>query len=158
MKISETHGQLLGQVQKKTQKPGDQENQFQKVMDQVLLEKGKTEKGHPKGHLDPITEGIQLVERPGNMEKSTVQGPRTQLINEIRQALDVVDYYAAKLADSSLPISDMSPLVTHMEDRLDNLRAMEVDPGTPDKLRTIISDLVITIGTEIAKFRRGDYA
>jgi hypothetical protein len=38
------------------------------------------------------------------------------------------------------------------------LRRMEVDPGLPEKLKPIVSDLGLTIGKEVAKFKRGDYS
>ena len=82
---------------------------------------------------------------------------RGQVIGALGETLDLVDFYASKLGDSSLPASGLTPLIDHLEDRLKMLEDMESAAEIPEKMSSVLSDLKITIGTEIAKFRRGDY-
>ncbi|MBN2062671.1 MAG: hypothetical protein JW882_19880 [Deltaproteobacteria bacterium] len=82
---------------------------------------------------------------------------RGQLVKELYETLDLIDFYSERLADISKPSSELDSLLGHLEDRIDSLRLREADPGTPEKLKSIISGISVTMGTEIAKFRRGDY-
>ena len=79
------------------------------------------------------------------------------LVDELLETLDLVDFYSSKLADSSISSSGLTPLINHLEDRMEGLKGMESAPETSEKLRSVISDMVITIGAEVAKFKRGDY-
>ncbi len=110
------------------------------------------------GSIEPAAGGVHILHGAEKSPEPLGMIERKQVIEELRQTLDLVDFYAAKLADSSLPARGMSPLISHLEDRLDALQGMESSPNLPEKLRPILSDVVITIGTEIARFRRGDYA
>jgi hypothetical protein len=52
----------------------------------------------------------------------------------------------------------LSPLIGHLEEKMEALSHLESNPDFPGSLRPVVSDLLVTVGTEIAKFKRGDYA
>ena len=100
--------------------------------------------------------GRYAVPSPAQAENyDPAQFKKTQL--EIEQTLDLVGFYAEKLGDPSFSAQGLTPLVDHLEERMEFLRSVESRPGLPDRVRPIISGLTLTIGTEVAKFRRGDY-
>ncbi|MFO8156458.1 MAG: hypothetical protein R6U87_10745 [Thiohalospira sp.] len=157
MKITETqHGQVQGSgTGKSTNKV--EEGRFQKIMEQVVHKSSAQGTGVERAIGMPVPDGIQII--PG-LEKSSAAhsgGAKDMLLGEIRDTLDMIDHYASGLGDTSIPASDMKPLMEHLEGRLESLQRMEAAPELPDKLRSVVSDLVITIGTEAARFGRGDY-
>ncbi len=79
-------------------------------------------------------------------------------LREVEGALEMVGYYADKLADPDLKTEALEPLVTHLEERLHGLSLLDREGPLDGTLKGIISDLNINLGTEIAKFRRGDYS
>lgn len=157
MKVYEGQIPVLPGSPKDAQKKAAGESDFQKIMDQARVEFHKKEQSPAKGVTGPV-ESIQLTSGPDHVVNPGGISERKELIRELQTTLDLVDFYAVKLADSKLATSAISPLVSHLEDRLEVMRNMESNPGLPDKLRPVIADMVITIGTEIAKFRRGDYS
>ena len=83
---------------------------------------------------------------------------RERVIGLLEETLDLVDFYAGKLGDPASPVRGLGPLVEHLEERLEGLKGIQSTPGVPEGLQPILSDLALTLGTEIAKFKRGDYA
>jgi hypothetical protein len=156
MKITDAQqGQVPGPVDGKSTRRSD-EGGFQKVMEQVA-QKDRGGTGAPGAAGAPPPDGVQIV--PGLERVDGVQsgGPKEMLLTEIRETLDVIDHYAADLGNRNLSTAEMRPLVEHLEGRLEGLRRMEKDGELPETVRNVVSDLVITIGTEVAKFGRGDY-
>ena len=158
MKIYEGQGSILQQTHKNMDKKGPKETGFKEIMDQTMLKTGKKGNIDPHRNLEPPLDGIRIHHGAGEIGEPFKMVEKQQVIGEIQQTLDIIDFYAAKLADSSLSISGITPLIGHLEDKMETLRSMESAAGMPEKLRPIISDMVITIGTEIAKFKRGDYS
>lgn len=157
MKVYKGQGPVLPQPNKDVNKKGTGEDGFQKIMDQVRSQTEKQGEITGRENLGPVPDGIQIVHGADRINEPLNMAERKQVLEELKQTLDIVDFYAARLADSSLSINGINPLIGHLEDRLEILRNMESAPGMPEKLRPVISDMVITIGTEIAKFKRGDY-
>lgn len=158
MKVYEGQGSVLQPAHKNMNKKGPKESDFQQIMDQTRLQPEKKGDLALYGNLEPVADGIHIHHGAEKINEPLKMVGREQVMEEIKQALDIIDFYAAKLADSSLSISGITPLIGHLEDKMETLRSMASTPGMPEKLRPIISDMVITIGTEIAKFRRGDYS
>ncbi|MFO7784303.1 MAG: hypothetical protein ACQET7_08645 [Thermodesulfobacteriota bacterium] len=158
MKITDVqHGQVPGSVSEKNTAHRGEEGRFQKIMEQVAGKDRVQGVGVQSALGMPAPDGVQLIpglEKPGAAHSG---GAKDMLLGEIRETLDMIDRYAAGLGNTSMPASDMKPLVEHLEGRLESLRRMEAAPELPDKLRSVVSDLVITIGMETAKFGRGDY-
>jgi hypothetical protein len=48
-------------------------------------------------------------------------------------------------------------MIDHLEDRLLRLEEMTSSTVLPDSLKTLLDETMTVMGTEIAKFRRGDY-
>lgn len=156
MKIHENQGLILPNNANKAHKNGAQEDEFQKIMDQVQAGAMKSEETANPGSIAPQSLDVRILQRteqPG----SSIQ-VKEIVLNELRNTLDLVDFYAEKLENTSLPVTDLAPLIEHLDERLKNLQNMESTKGLPDKLRPIVNDVVVTLGTEIAKFRRGDYS
>ena len=156
MKVYEGPGPVLPKAENDVKKKGAGEGDFQKLMQEASLQtEAKEGKANHSIHQLPPS-GIQIVKGVEGIQETPKELERKQVINELQQTLDLVDFYAEKLADSSLPASGMNPLIDHLEDRLSNLQSMETSPEMPEPLKPVISDMLLTIGTEIAKFRRGE--
>lgn len=157
MKITDTqHGQIPNSLKEKSGAGRGEEGRFQKIMDQVASRdlKGAVVQGAPGM---PVPGGVQIIqglERPAAVHSL---GAKDMLLGEIRETLDMVERYAANLGNVNMRASDMKPLVEHLQGRLESLRRTEANPELPEKLRAVVSELVLTIGTETARFGRGDY-
>jgi hypothetical protein len=159
MKISENHGSIIeGQI-KKADKKHAEDAGFNRVMDQVMSREGSTgAQAVPNAPSIPPADGIQIMTGVSRKEALSQNDFRNQAIAQIQEALDLVDFYAEKLGDTKLPVSGMSGLVEHLEGRLEGLKSLESQPEVPAGLRSILNGVTTTLGAEIAKFKRGDYA
>ena len=158
MKISEIHpGQIPDAKVQTPDKTANDGQSFQSIMEQVSG--GEGNKGTPVGGPETVFPGqeVQIIPGVGKVESTQESAQKTQILGAIEETLDTVDAYAAALRNGSLSTSDIEPLVEHLETRLEGLRQVEADPELPEGLRTVVSDLALTIGTEVAKFGRGDY-
>ena len=156
MKITDAQqGQIPGRVDGKSTRRND-EGGFQKVMEQVA-QKDRGAAGAPGVAGAPPPDGVQIVPGLEKVDGVHAGGPKEMLLREIRETLDVIDHYAADLGNRNLSTAEMRPLVEHLEGRLEGLRRMEKAGELPEAVRDVVSDLAITIGTEVAKFGRGDY-
>ena len=157
MKINEGKGINVSQDITQTQSRKSVDGEFQKIMEQAI-QVGDNKGAARANVIDPLLNGIKLLSgtkgidaQPHSMEKQVV-------INELQETMDLVDFYASKLADPAKPLSTIDPLIGHLEQRLENLKTIESAPELPDQLKPIISDMVITIGTEITKYKSGSYS
>lgn len=158
MKITETrHGQPPESSLKKTGNSSSTGTSFQKVMEQ-MNHQGQASTTETKGMSPALPpDGVQIIKGPEPVHNSLPSERKEMVLRELGETLDMIDSYAAGLKNSSIPASDMKPLMEHLEGRMENLAHMQADPDLPEGLRTIISDLAVTIGAEVAKFERGDY-
>ena len=157
MKVYEGQGPLLPQNNKTTPKKGSEGTDFQKIMDQAKSQTGHKGVIAHKENVGSIPEGVQIIHRANRPDAPVDIQEKKQLLDNLKETLDIIDFYAKKLRDRSFSVTGITPLVSHLEDRLNTLKDVESSPRTPEKLRPIVSDMVITIGTEVAKFKRGDY-
>ena len=157
MKIYEGQGPVLEQAKTKPSQKGAEEIDFKTIMDQTLrgAERGKEPGGNP---LVPPPGCVEILQGANGIEISAEHVEKRKIISAIQQTLDLVEFYAGKLGDPSVSAQGMTPLVDHLEEKMELLRGVGSSPGLPDRVRPLISDLTLTIGTEVAKFRRGDYA
>jgi hypothetical protein len=157
MKVYENQGLIQPTHAKKAHKNGAKDEEFQKIMDQaqaagVMKDEDASVVAAP---IAPQPQGVQILQ---GAEKSVqTLKAKEMVLNELRTTLDLVDFYAEKLGNTSLPITGFAPLIEHLDERLQNLQGMQADPELPQKLKPIVNDVVVTLGTEIAKFKRGDY-
>lgn len=158
MKISEIHpGPIPDATVRTPDKTGSSGESFQRIMEQVTYPEGN--KGVCVGGPGAVLpgQGVEITPGVGKAGPSQARAQQAQLLRAIEETLDTVDAYAAVLRNGALSTSDMKPLVEDLESRLEGLRQVETDPELPEGLRTVVSDLSLTIGTEMAKFGRGDY-
>ena len=103
---------------------------------------------------------VQIIDQPisiTQINESTESSQKGQLLDSIKDTLDLIDFYAGKLSDESFPTENLSSLVDQLDERLGSIKEMSSMEGIPEKLKPVISDVAVTIGTEIERYRRGDY-
>jgi hypothetical protein len=157
MKVYEGQGPLFHQTNNCINKKGEKGSDFQKIMEELNSKPDPSRVNPGKENIVPLEGGVQILYGVENTVGSQNSAKELPLVAELQETLDLIDFYSSKLADSSISSSGLSPLINHLEERLEGLRGMESTPETSEKLRSIISDMVITIGAEVAKFKRGDY-
>jgi len=151
MKIYEHQGVLLNQTCKNNKKNVSENKDFQAVMDQI------TSASAGKQNDVPANIEMPFINSAGIVIKEYPVSSREEVLNGLKDTLDLVDFYAEKLADSSLSTDSLSPLVEQLEERLSLLKEMGSSDQTDDRLKTIVSDAATTMGVEIERFKRGDY-
>jgi hypothetical protein len=151
MKIYERQSVIFNQPDKNDRKNISEKNDFQAIMEKVTASSVSKENNVTANIQPPFTNGIGVV-----LKEYPVADKR-ELLTGLKDTLDLVDFYAQKLADQSLPSDNLSPLVEQLEERLDLLKEMGSSSQMDERLKTIISDVATTMGVEIEKFRRGDY-
>lgn len=137
---------------------GTNGSEFQKVMDQITPSSGQKGVVSGKENLSAVANGIQIIHGADDVKMAGFNNGNAQILDELQDTLDLVDFYADKLGDSSVSANGLSPLIEHLEDRMEGLHNSGASSETPEKIRSIISDMTITIGSEIEKFKRGDYS
>ncbi|MBN1850784.1 MAG: hypothetical protein JW932_19600 [Deltaproteobacteria bacterium] len=159
MKIHEVQGPVSSHIDKQTSRKKTASGNFQSIMEQLTTPSGETRRVNKTNEgMGPILSGVQILNGVENKTPSMASTQKNELLKSLYETLDMVDFYAARLADDSIPIHDLDPLMDHLEGRLDFLREMEAMPGIPGTLKSVITDLSITLGKEITRFKRGDYA
>lgn len=158
MKVYESGNAMLQGTQKRRAGKEPEPGEFQKVMDQVNLQSEKRGSVTAQAPLGVTPGGVHILEGAERLREPFGVVETKQFVEGLEQTLDIMDFYAARLSDASFPIREMTPIIGHLEERLEGMQSLESTSGLPDHLRSILSDAIITIGTEIAKFRRGDYA
>ena len=151
MKIIGTQGPKLTEVAKQGKRADGMNGDFKKVMKEVM---NKVQSNAPSTS-NMVTTG--LVQDPG-MLKPIDPVPGEAVVGQVEVMLDKVDFYAEKLADPSIPITDLSPLMDDMQSGAMALENMITNGKVPPALNNIVSDLIATITSEVEKFRRGDYS
>ena len=157
MKVYEGQGPIFQEANKNTNKKASKEGDFQKIMDQIHSRPERIEKVTDKENPMSISEGINILHETEQINRQIDVVGKMQMLREIQETLDLVDFYSQKLADSSIPITGLDNLISNLEGRLDTLQNMESSPRIPKQLKAVISDMAITIGAEVTKFKRGDY-
>jgi hypothetical protein len=157
MKVEETSGLILNPTQQKKSLRQGEGKDFRQVMDEVVMEKGAQGCGTNRFHAGVIPEGVQIINQSIPAQPSQAGSDKERVLKELDQTLDLVDFYAQKLSDRSFPIRDMEGMVSHLEERMEGLRKLQSASELPDQLKSVVSDTLLTIATETAKFRRGDY-
>jgi hypothetical protein len=156
MKIGDTCGPRVyeGPVQKTA---GDVKGgEFRAVMDEVLGRAAAAEA--PQTKMGAVSPGaVELVQGTDPIRSGQrPPGPR-DLIFGLEGALDAVAFYTRKLADPAFPVRNLAPVLDHLEETVGTLNRLGAHAELPAGLRDVLSEVTITVGTEIARFRRGDY-
>jgi len=157
MKINEGKGITVSPDINQAQSRKSLDGEFQKIMEQAI-KAGETNSAAKANAFDPLLNGIKILTGTQGIEDQSQAMGKQLVISEIQETMDLVDFYASKLADTSQPLSTIDPLIGHLEQRLENLKTIQSTQGLPDQLKPIISDMVITIGAEITKYKNGIYS
>ena len=157
MKIYENQGVLLEQQKKVNKNQNADTDSFQKIMDQMTA----TETNNASSSLPLNINPVQIIDSTAGV--ASVNGimsdptEKSMLLDSLKETLDLVDFYAGKLSDKSFPAESLTSLVDQLDDRLESIKMMSSEEGVPEGLKPVIDDMAVTIGTEIERFRRGDY-
>jgi hypothetical protein len=154
MKINESQRALLEQQGKINKNRNTDADSFQQIMDK-MTSSAETNKTLPV-NINPV----QIIDGPAGVlpiNGSVESTEKNLLLDSLKETLDLVDFYAGKLADESFPIENLSSLVEQLDERLASIKDISSMEGVPENLKPVISDVAVTIGTEIERFRRGDY-
>jgi hypothetical protein len=159
MKIFEGAGSIIPQPHKKHPKTESRDEDFKKVMDQARGqdgEKANSIRTYRGPELPPG--GIQMTATSPDISKATTVAEVREKLAALEKTLDLLDFYADKLGDPTLKLTEISPMIDHLEDRLIGLEEMTSSTRLPYSLKTLFDETMTVMGTEIAKFKRGDYA
>jgi hypothetical protein len=155
MKIYEGQRILIEQKNDLNRKKNKGAESFRQVMEKVSSKSENSvnipESINPVQIIDGVTGSLPLD------SKAPVSGEKGILLDSLRDTLDLIDYYAGKLADKSFPVDNLSSLVGELQERLETMKGISSDDKIPDTLKPILADMTITLSTEIEKFKRGDY-
>ena len=157
MKVYEGQGSVIQRPKKVAKNDSLNKFEFQNIMDKVHANGSKIENEDQNRGAIPVPGGVHILNGAVQIHGPINSAEKRYLVDELEKTLDLVDFYALKLADSSMPARELNTLVDHIEEKLHTLQGMKSVPKIPEKLKPIISDMVITIGAEISKFKRGDY-
>jgi hypothetical protein len=157
MKVYEGQGPILQETNSKVKKDKSHGDEFRKIMGQMNIESEKTKQIEEYKSIQPVINGIEIVRGVDKAQQTSETMGNKQVVETLKETLDIIDFYASKLGDRSMNMSGLSPLINHLEDRLQVLGEMEIAEDVSDKIKPVISDLKITIATEIEKYQRGDY-
>jgi hypothetical protein len=157
MKIYEGQGLTFNQLDTQNKKNAVEKNDFQSILDKINSTTFNKEAAVPSNAQTQVINSIGMLINTTPAYGSSVTGAKEQVLTGLKDTLNLVDQYAQKLADTSLPSKSLSPLVEQLEQNMDALKDMSTAAGVDDKLKSIITDVTGTVGVEIAKFKRGDY-
>jgi hypothetical protein len=159
MKINEGVGSIIPQSQKRQPKAESGDGDFRKLMEKTTSQAGQNPKpvSTTFGPEFP-PDGIQMTVSAKDISKPTTAEEVRERLVTLEKTLDLLDFYAQKLGDPTLRPKELSPMIDHLDDRLLRLAEMTSSTALPDSLKTLFDETMTVMGTEIAKFRRGDYA
>jgi hypothetical protein len=157
MKIYGDQSLIINQTGKNDKKNIGEKSDFQTIMDQITSNSVNKENNVSSSVQAPFIGNVGIVFKEDPVANSSGTYNKEDVLNNLKDTLDMVDFYAGKLADSSISSDKLSSIVDNLEERLGMLKDMESSSGTDDKLKGIISDLSTSMGMEIEKFKRGDY-
>ena len=78
-------------------------------------------------------------------------------VGQVERLLDLLDRYRLQLADSSISLKQLDPMVQEMAGENQKLAPVLEKLPDDDGLRDILKQTLITTSVEIARFYRGDY-
>ncbi len=158
MKISDANKSMMPGINGTKTGKSKVKTAFQEVMNQVA-ERGGKEAEVPASvntaHASPNITPPQLIR---DLEGQDGIATRYKLMKEVENTLDLAGFYTQKLGDPGVKTTFLEPLVNHLEAKMEDLRFLQNNGKIDEELKAIVSDLDITLGTEVARFRRGDYS
>ncbi len=159
MKIHEGQFIKMDNAGKTKSSGGPGGDDFQKIMDQVASGQNAAKSDSlQSSNAVPNMEAVLNMNRMAPVNMMPVSQEKRELLDSLNDTLNLIDFYAGRLGDKNIPAKDLESLVEQLDNRLESLRVIGEGSSVPEALRPVISDMTLTIGAEIEKFRRGDYA
>lgn len=82
---------------------------------------------------------------------------RSPVLDRIERVLDGLETYTTRLAETSVPASELEPLVAQLEAQNAELTAELQSLPDGDPLKDLLNRVLVTSVVEVEKFRRGDF-
>jgi hypothetical protein len=82
---------------------------------------------------------------------------RSPVLDRIERVLDGLETYTTRLAETSVPPSQLEPLVAQLEAQNAELTAELQGLPDGDPLKDLLNRVLVTSVVEVEKFRRGDF-
>jgi len=147
MKVSAGDEPVIAQPEKMGRQERAPHKEFAVVLKRAvrnLSEQALGEQNAARIQSAPKIELSPSLTRPSGLER-------------VESFLNLLEQYQWKLANSKVPLKDISPLVDEME--TEGKRLIPVMESLPEKdpFREILKGVLITSSVEVMKFRRGDY-
>jgi hypothetical protein len=157
MKIPDTKGSVFSEMSIQKGGKSKANGSFRKVMNEVMEQQdGKTARPHSVNSPEfPQNICPTQVIRDIGKQNDSLSG--TQVTKELENVLDLAGFYSKKLGDPAVKTASLEPLVTHLEGKMEGLRLLREQGNMDEKLKSIVSELDLALGTEVARFKRGDY-
>ncbi|MBW2093616.1 MAG: hypothetical protein JRI80_01890 [Deltaproteobacteria bacterium] len=158
MKISDANGSMMPGINGPRAGKSKAKGAFQEVMSQVMEQRdGKTAEPASvnTAGASPNIAPTQLIR---NVEGQNSIPSGAQVMKEVESALDLAGFYTKKLENPAIKAASLEPLVTHLEEKMEGLRFLKDQGNIDEELKKIVFELDLAVGTEVARFRRGDYS
>ena len=139
----------------KSEETGDRVS-FQGLLSKAVQVNGPEDLTAPQTQAaDPLAalEGVACMARYQPMQGGITE----EAMKCIQSALDLLDGYQQQLADPQISLKEMMPVISALENHIQDLKST-VDQGElPVDLSEIASEVVVTAQVELSMFYRGDY-
>lgn len=139
---------LAAQAAKRGEKT--EAGQFDAILRKTVEEKVASEKAS--------VQNLSAVQGASPIDTASLLGIETsQIIEGTERLLSTIEEFQTKLADTTVPLDDLSPIIQRMEQQTDLLTpSLDALPES-DPLRDVVNKVLITCSVESEKFKRGDY-
>ena len=101
--------------------------------------------------------GVITTSATGSILAAQSIGKARNPETELEGLLDSLDRYSQAMADESMTLKDIEPLVTELEQGTQSLNALKDQLPQDHAIRPVIEDAAVLASVETIKFRRGDY-
>jgi len=124
--------------------------QFDALLRQTVEEKVASEK--------TSVQSLSTLQGPSPIDTASLLGIETsQIIEGTERLLSALEEFQTKLADTSIPLDDLSPVVQRIDQQKEQLTPSLDALSDSDPLKEIVNKVLIACSVESEKFKRGDY-
>ncbi len=158
MKISDVNSTMVHRgIGHKTEKTKNKDT-FQNIMNQVLDQQEEKSAESARASAPKAVSNTLPASLVGHIDGKNTSAFCEQVMKEVQSALDLAGFYSNKLGNPSVSADSLEPLVGHLEEKMNDLRFLKEQGNIDQDLKTIVSELDVAVGSEVARFRRGDYS
>jgi hypothetical protein len=124
--------------------------QFDALLRKTVEEKAASEK--------TSVQNLAGLQGPSPIDTASLLGVETsQIVEGTERLLSTLEEFQTKLADTTIPLDDLSPIIQRMDQQKDLLMPSLDTLPESDSLKDIVNKVLITCSVESEKFKRGDY-